>query len=83
MSVLAPAVCLFAQMRTNRNATEVTAPPVRLLSRKQVGELMGVHPGSIARYERAGLLKSVKFNARLVRYPETEVREFIANAAVA
>ena len=56
------------------------ATNLRFLSRRQVGEMLGVHPGSVARYERAGLLPAVKINARVTRYSETEVRKFIASA---
>lgn len=66
------------------DATAKTEPVptanLRLLSRRQVGEILGVHPGSVARYERAGLLPAVKINARVTRYAEAEVRKFIASA---
>lgn len=78
-----PLACLFARMSTKPDDAGEDGQQVRLLSRRQVGELIGVHPGSVARYQREGLLKAVKINARVVRYPETEVRRFIAQAVVA
>ena len=70
-------------MSTKPDETAEAAQQGRLLSRRQVGDLMGVHPGSVARYERSGLLKAIKINARVVRYPEAEVQRFISKAAVA
>jgi DNA-binding transcriptional regulator YhcF (GntR family) len=69
--------------KTPETSVTATTEAARLLSRRQVGEMIGVHPGSIARYERLGQLKAVKINARVTRYLETEVRRFIAQAAVA
>lgn len=70
---------LFARMSTKTDETVQAGPKARLLSRRQVGELIGVHPGSVARYDRAGLLKGIKINARVVRYPEAEVQRFISS----
>lgn len=75
--------CLFARMSTKTDETVEAGPHIRLLSRRQVGDLMGVHPGSVARYERSGLLKGIKINARVVRYLESEVQRFISKAAAA
>lgn len=73
---------LFAHMSTKTDELVEAGTQVRLLSRRQVGDLMGVHPGSVARYERAGLLKAIKINARVVRYPASEVQRLISRAAV-
>jgi predicted site-specific integrase-resolvase len=70
-------------MTTNLNKTPMQSEPRRLLSRRQVGALLGVHPGSVARYERAGRLKSVRINSRTIRYFADEVEKFIISASVA
>lgn len=67
-------------MTTQSKTTAAPQLEVRLLNRRQVGEMLGVHPGSVARYERAGLLPAVKINARVTRYAEAEVRKFIGAA---
>ena len=51
-----------------------------LLSRKEVAERVKCHPRSIARAERRGELKGIKFNSRLVRYDPTEVDAWIQQA---
>ena len=51
----------------------------RLITRKEVAALLGVHVETVKRYTRAGLLKPVKFTARAVRYPEAEVLHFMQN----
>lgn len=51
--------------------------PGCLLSRKEVAQIVGVHPGSIKRYEKKGLLKPVKINQRLIRYHRETVEEFV------
>jgi excisionase family DNA binding protein len=50
----------------------------RLITRKEVAALLGVHVETVKRYTRAGLLKPVKFT-RAVRYPEAEVLHFMQN----
>lgn len=49
----------------------------KMISRKEVAAMMGVHVESVKRYTRAGLLKPVHFTARAVRYPEAEVLDFM------
>jgi predicted DNA-binding transcriptional regulator AlpA len=53
----------------------------RLLTRKQVAELLGVHVETVKRYTRNGLLNPVNFTARALRYPEAEVFDFMQNGA--
>jgi predicted site-specific integrase-resolvase len=53
---------------------------VRLLSRRDIARICNVHPGSVARWERQGLLTAVKINARVTRYRAEEVERLIANA---
>ena len=50
---------------------------LRLLSRKQVAEMAGVHPGTIKRWERRGLLKPIRINPRVVRYKAAEVMRLL------
>lgn len=42
--------------------------------------MCGVHPGSVARWERQGLLTAVKINARVIRYRENDVSRLVASA---
>jgi predicted site-specific integrase-resolvase len=53
---------------------------LRLLSRRDVAKICNVHPGSIARWERQGLLTAIKINARVTRYREDDVSRLVASA---
>jgi len=55
--------------------------PEKMLTRKQVAALLGVHSETIKRYGRKKLLTPVRFSARAVRYAETQVRDFMRNGA--
>jgi DNA-binding transcriptional MerR regulator len=50
---------------------------LRLLSRKQVAKIAGVHPGTVKRWERRGLLKAYRINSRVVRYERHDVMELL------
>ena len=50
---------------------------LQLLSRKQVAEIAGVHPGTVKRWERRGLLKAYRINSRVVRYERHDVMELL------
>lgn len=50
---------------------------LQLLSRKQVAEMAGVHPGTVKRWEHSGLLKANRINSRVVRYEWHEVMRFL------
>ena len=50
---------------------------VRLLSRKQVAEIAGVHRETVKRWERRGLLKAYRINSRVVRYERHDVMELL------
>lgn len=78
-----PNARILALMSAKQDESNVEAQPIRLLSRRQVGAMCGVHEGTVKRWEFSGHLKAVKINARVTRYPEEEVRRFIAQAAVA
>lgn len=58
----------------------MNSPQIQLLSRRDVGRMCGVHPGSVARWERQGLLTGVKLNARVTRYRADDVARLVANA---
>lgn len=63
---------------------EMSAPPIGiepLLTRRQFAEIVRLHPGSVARLERLGKIKSLKLNARVTRYEQAEVRRFLAAAS--
>ena len=70
-------------MKPNPNRTEHGAEPLKLLSRRQVGEIANVHAGTVKRWEVSGALRAIKINARVTRYDESEVRRFIREARVA
>jgi predicted site-specific integrase-resolvase len=53
---------------------------LRLLSRRDIAKICNVHPGSVARWERQGLLTAVKLNARVTRYHEDDVSRLVASA---
>lgn len=61
----------------------MNTPTLRLLSRRDVGKICGVHPGSVARWESQGLLTGIKLNARVTRYREDDVSRLIASATCA
>ena len=54
----------------------VSTPP-RTLTRKQVAEILHLHPGSVKRYDRAGILHPIRITSRTVRYSESEVLELL------
>ena len=58
-----------------------TATP-ELLSRQQVAEKFGVVPHSIARWEKRGLFRAVRINARVVRYRSEDVLRLVHDATV-
>jgi predicted site-specific integrase-resolvase len=66
------------------DSTNITPGKVKVLnpgcflSRKEVAQIIGVHPGSIKRYEKRGLLSAVKINERMIRYHRDTVEEFIS-----
>lgn len=45
----------------------------KMLTRKEVATILGVHPGSVKRYDKNGLLHPIRITNRLVRYDENEV----------
>src|SRR5262249_7179557 len=50
-----------------------------LLSRKQAAELIGCSSATVRRLEKRGVLPSVRFNERLVRYRSADISALIAS----
>ena len=67
--------------RILKAAKDPTSQTLKMLTRKQVASLLGVHTETVKRYTRSGLLHAVKFTARAVRYSEAEVLDFMAKGA--
>jgi excisionase family DNA binding protein len=47
------------------------------LSRRQVAELLGVHPETVKRYERKGALPAFKVNCRNTRYSRSDLNDWM------
>lgn len=71
-------------MQTKEPISAVASSTIgRLLSRRQVGDLLGVHEGTVKRWEFDGRLPAIKLNCRVTRYRESDVRKLVEGAAVA
>ena len=68
-------------MQINANA-DTSKLSNRLISRKDVALLFGLHTETIKRWERRGCLTAIKVNSRLVRYRFTEVQNLIISSTV-
>jgi len=77
VSALAPAerVALFREFAD-------AAPRRRLGTRRDAAAILGVHPGSIQRYERRGVLSAIRVSARRVRF-DLDAVERLANYGTA
>ena len=53
----------------------------KMITKKAVAELLGVHLQTVNSYTRKGLLRPVKLSKRAVRYPEADVLYFQQNGA--
>ena len=53
-----------------------------LLSRRELAQRLHVCTHTIQRWERRGLIKSIRFNARVVRYRVEDVEKLIREASV-
>lgn len=52
-----------------------------LLSRKQVAEIAGVHPGTVKRWERRDkVLTPIRINSRVIRYDKAEVDKLLGRS---
>ena len=54
----------------------------KLPSRQQVADDFGVCVHTIARWEKQGLLKAVRINARVIRYRREDVLRLLNDATV-
>jgi hypothetical protein len=64
--------------RMNR---KVVSSPEQLLSRRAVANRWQTSTETVKRREKAGLLKAIRFNQRLLRYKLSEVERLEAAAA--
>ena len=55
--------------------------PDGLLTRRQVAALLAVSTESVKRYERRGVLASIRLNCRVIRYRPEDVQRMIEAAA--
>ena len=55
--------------------------PLKTLTRKEIAEAFGIHPGSVKRWEAAGKLIPIKMTARCVRYDRAQVEKLIRGEA--
>lgn len=53
----------------------------KMLTRKEVAEILGVHPETIKRYGKRGLLHPIRITSRMVRYEEAEVLELLNSSS--
>lgn len=53
----------------------------KMITKKAVAELLGVHLQTVNNYTQRGLLRPVKFTKRAVRYAEAEILHFQQNGA--
>ena len=51
-----------------RTLSERPALPPKLISRKEVADILGVHTETIKRYSRLGLVRQINLTARKVMY---------------
>ena len=54
----------------------------RLMSRREVAALIGVHTETIKRYQHQGRLKAIILNSRLIRYERAEVEKLLQSGRV-
>jgi len=56
-----------------RSAIEQPNEPDKMLTRIQVAERLQVHPGSVKRFDRQGILHPIRVTSRVIRYSSAEV----------
>ena len=64
------------------NETLASGEASRLLSRREVAALIGVHTETIKRYQRKGLLPAIILNSRLIRYERADVEKLLQSGKV-
>lgn len=67
------------RLKILRALSERPALPPKLLTRKDVAIILGVHTETVKRYTRRGLLRQINFTARKVRYDQEEVLLFASS----
>ena len=55
--------------------------PPKMLTRKEVAEILGVHPNSIKNYEKAGIITPVRITTATIRYKYTDVEALMEKGA--
>lgn len=56
----------------------IRKPADRLLTAKQVGEILGVTPETVKRWVRKGILPCIRLNSRNLRFGELAIQTWIA-----
>jgi len=51
------------------------------ITTKEAADLIGCHVITLRRYEKLGLIKLIRYNARRIRWDRNEVERFIAEGA--
>lgn len=70
--------------RNRSNSCEgANAALKKLMTRKQVAELLGVSRRTVVRMEKAGLIRSMKVGVRLVRFRAEDIEALTADKASA
>ena len=64
------------RLKILRTLSERPALPPKLISRKDAAGILGLHPETVKRYTRRGLLRQINFTARKVRYDQDEIIRF-------
>lgn len=63
------------------NAINLDALPAStLLSRNDTAGVLNVSGASVRRYDRAGVLKSIKLSPRVIRYRVGDIRDLLAKS---
>lgn len=68
-------------MGSTMNAINLDALPAStLLSRNDTASVLNVSGASVRRYDRAGVLKSIKISPRVIRYSVADIRDLLAKS---
>jgi predicted site-specific integrase-resolvase len=68
-------------MKKKIHTSKFQNPDHRLLSRKNVAEMLSLSVSTVKRYQQNGLIKPIILNSRLIRYRYEEIVAFIEQAA--
>ncbi len=64
------------------NEAHASREASRLMSRREVASMLGVHTETIKRYQRRGILPAIILNSRLVRYERADVEKFLQSSKI-